>query len=64
MKNYVNENQCAMLLVEHHIERAEQIADRKIRQLVFQLCAKITLGYATTRCAEYGGCISYTKAAR
>ena len=30
MKNYVSENQCAMLLVEHHIERAEQIADRII----------------------------------
>ncbi len=37
MKNYVNENQCAMLLVEHHIERAEQIADRIIDLSEFEI---------------------------
>ena len=30
MKEYVRNTQCGMLLVEHHIERAEQIADRII----------------------------------
>jgi ABC-type Mn2+/Zn2+ transport system ATPase subunit len=30
MKEYVKNTQCGMLLVEHHIERAEQIADRII----------------------------------
>ena len=37
MKNYVNENQCAMLLVEHHIERAKQIADRIIDLSEFEI---------------------------
>ena len=30
MKDYVKNTQCGMLLVEHHLERAEQIADRII----------------------------------
>ncbi len=30
MKHHVEQNQCAMLLVEHNIERAHQIADRVI----------------------------------
>ena len=30
MKEYVKNTQCGMLLVEHHLERAVQIADRII----------------------------------
>ena len=37
MKNYVNDSQSGMLLVEHHIDRAKQIADRIIDLSEFEV---------------------------
>ena len=37
MRDFVKDNQCGMLLVEHHIERAKQISDRLIDLSEFEV---------------------------
>ena len=37
MRDFVKDNQCGMLLVEHHLERAKQISDRIIDLSEFQV---------------------------